>query len=103
MLYRDYEGRETRLSEERLQHILTQHPFLVGKEWAIRETLEDPDEVRESNQDERVNLYYRWYNLSEIDGKFICIVVRAREGDNLVVTTYPTERVKRGDLVWRRN
>ncbi len=103
MVYRDHEGREIRLPEERLNHILIEHSFMVGKEWAIRETLADPDEVRVSNQDRQVSLYYRWYNTSDIDNKFICVVVRILENDAFIIIAYPAERIKRGDLVWKRN
>lgn len=103
MLHYDYQGREVRLPQERLEHILRQHPFMVGKERTIPETLEMPNEVRMSNQDQRVILYYRWYNTSEIENKFICVVVRTLENDAFVVTAYPTVGIKRGDLVWRKN
>lgn len=76
---------------------------MVGKERAIRETLADPDEVRVSNQDRQVSLYYRWYNTSDIDNKFICVVVRMLENDAFIIIAYPAERIKRGDLVWKRN
>lgn len=76
---------------------------MLGKEWAISETLVAPDEVRGSNHDEQVNLYYRWYNAPDIDNKYICAVVRIVGDDALVMTVYPTDRIKEGDIVWRKS
>jgi hypothetical protein len=76
---------------------------VVGKESCVSEALSEPDEVRLSNQDEHVRLYYRWYNTSDIDSKFICIVVKMLENDAFVITAYPADRIKQGDLVWRKS
>ena len=40
-ILRDYEGREVRLTDERLAHIL-EHPEMVGLEDAIGDTLARP-------------------------------------------------------------
>jgi hypothetical protein len=60
MVYQDYEGRQVRLPDERIAHILRNRPYIIGMEWAIRETLEAPQEVRQSSSDPTVSLYYRW-------------------------------------------
>jgi hypothetical protein len=55
---RDYEGREIRLTDERIAHIL-EHPEMVGLEDAIDETLTRPQRVVRSLSDPQARLYYR--------------------------------------------
>jgi hypothetical protein len=56
----DYEGTGIRLTDERLDHI-ERRPELQAQLDRIEETLQDPDEVRESDQDDTVVLYHRKY------------------------------------------
>ncbi len=65
-LLTDYRGLQIRLTEERLIHIL-QHPELSNLEYAIAETLQNPEPVRVSRTDKKVVLYY-WYYTKTIVG-----------------------------------
>ena len=37
-----------------------------------------------------------------VSGKYLCAVVKTRAEDAFVVTAYLTDRVKKGDVLWRR-
>ncbi len=50
---RDYSGREIRLTNERLDHIL-EHPEMSRLEGAIGETLANPQQVVQSRSDSEV-------------------------------------------------
>ena len=86
MRYPDFQGTQIRLTSERLAHILSEHPFMIGKEWTIADTLLEPDEVRTSNHDDQVSLYYRWYNSFEGNDKLIGVVRRILGSDAFVLT-----------------
>jgi hypothetical protein len=102
--YRDYQGRQIRLPDERLSHVLLQHPEIVGMELAITETLESPEEVGSSTRDPRqVTLYCRRYSSSIAGDKYMCVVVKILGDDAFVLTAYLTDRIKQGDLIWPPN
>jgi hypothetical protein len=103
MLYRDHEGREVRLPEERLNHIYTTHSYMKGMEWTIEETLKDPDILRRSTSDpESVRLYYRWFRGTLVGDKYVCVVVKALESDAFIMTAYVADYIKDGEEIWRR-
>lgn len=51
---RDYAGHSIRLTDERLEHI-KRRPEMRGQRDRIEETLNDPDEIRESDHDAAVH------------------------------------------------
>lgn len=102
LLFRDYTGREVRLTEERLAHILGEHREMVGMESAFAETLSSPEQVVQSFSDPKVRLYYRVYSGTKVGSKYLCVVVKATEEDAFVITAYLTDRIKRGEVLWAR-
>ena len=56
----DYQNRQIRLTEERLQHILD-HPEMVDMRSQLEIVLQTPEVVRQSRSDSKVYLYYRFY------------------------------------------
>jgi hypothetical protein len=98
-IFRNFEGRRIRLTEERRHHIL-EHPELSGLERAVGETLADPETVVQSLSDEDAQLYYRHYVGTPVGDKFMCVVVKVSEADAFVITAYLTDRVKKGKQIW---
>jgi hypothetical protein len=96
----DYEGREIRLTDERLAHILG-HPEMERMEPSIVETLRRPQSVIRSVSDDEARLYYRLYPDTVVGEKLLCVVVKAREDDAFVLTAYLTDKLKRGEVLWR--
>ena len=85
---------------ERLSHIHVAHEYMMGLEWIIQQTLEEPEAVRRSTSDPvRVRLYYRRFGGPVIRGRYICVVVKLQGDDAFVLTAYIADNVKRGDLV----
>jgi len=74
-----------------------------GKQWAMRETLEDPEQVRKSRDDPNtVKLYYRRYSGTEASSKFTCVIVKFMENDAFILTAYETYRIMPGELIWQK-
>ena len=65
---------------------------MVGKENIVKETLENPEEIRRSRKDLNVYLYYR-----KVKENYNCVVVKHLNGDGFIITTYLTDRIKAGD------
>ena len=74
------------------------HPVMVGREEDVRNTLEKPDEIRQSKSDESVYLFYR----AEREKRWICAVSRQTGDEGFLITTYPTDAIKEGVQVWHK-
>jgi hypothetical protein len=72
------------------------HPVMAGRESAVKETLENPDEVRLSRSDPNVYLFYR----IERVGRWVCAVSRRLNEEGFLITTYPTDAIKEGVCIW---
>lgn len=81
----DYQNRQIRLTEERLQHILD-HPEMVDMRFQLEIVLQNPEVVRQSRSDSKVYLYYRFKDNSN---------------DAFVITAYLTDKLKQGLELWR--
>jgi hypothetical protein len=68
------------------------HPVMAGRAEAVKETLSNPVEVRQSRSDTNVYLFYRL----ERAGRWICAVAKRLDGDGYLITTYPTDEIKEG-------
>jgi hypothetical protein len=78
--------------------ITVKHPVMAGRESIVRETLENPDEIRLSRSDASVYLFYS----SESKGRWVCAVARRLDEDGFLITTYPTDAIKEGVRIWPR-
>ena len=76
---------------------------MLGMESAVRETLENPEEVRKSRDDpDTVQLYYMRYPITSPSSKMACVVVKFLVSDAFVLTAYQTYKVIEGELIWRK-
>lgn len=97
----DYRGIPIRVTDERMSHIM-EHPEMRGMEGAIAETLLEPDQVVRSVSDERTVLIYRYYPHTMVGGKFLCVVVKESVDDRFLLTAYLTDRIKQGEIIWKK-
>jgi hypothetical protein len=74
-VFKDYQGTEVRLTNERLAHILERHTELTGLEAAIGETIEAPNTVVQSTTNPNTRLYYRWYEHTSAGANYLCVMV----------------------------
>ena len=87
-----------RCSRSYWEFIVSQkHPVLRGHEADVIEALTNPDEIRKSRKDGEVFLFYcgsfpRW----------LCAVAKTQGGDGFLITAYPTDAIKVGDIVWKK-
>jgi len=76
--------------------ISIKHQVMQNREETVKRVLSAPVAVRKSRIDENVFLYYRQ------EDKLYCVVVRHEGMDGYLITAYPTDKVKEGDLVWTK-
>jgi hypothetical protein len=87
-----------RTTREYWERIVTfKHPAMRGREEDVIRTLREPHEIRRSKIDPAVFLYY-----APDPPYWICVVAKHMGDTGFVVTVYRTDRIKEGELVWRR-
>jgi hypothetical protein len=96
----DYQNRQIRLTEERLQHILD-HPEMVDMRSQLEIVLQNPEVVRQSRSDSKVYLYYRFYEQTIVGAKWLCVVIKDNSDDAFIITAYLTDKLKQGLELWR--
>lgn len=101
-LLADCFGRNVRLTEERLTHIL-EHPEMKGMAAELERTLRQPQLVRRSRSDKVVKLFYEFYAQTIVGGKWLCVVVKYGQNDAFVITAYLTDKPKPGEDLWPIN
>ena len=98
---RDKFGNKIKLIPDRLNHILTIHPEIKGLEDKIDLTLKDPDIVKQSIYDCNVHIYYKYFKKKPKE-KHFAVVIKIND-NNFIITTYITDRIKKGDLIWKKD
>ena len=99
--FRDVWGNSISLTEERRAHLL-EHPEMRKQEDRLAETLLEPDVVIQSPSDDTVRLFHLFYKRLTIGDKYLCVVVKYREGSVFIITAYFTDKVKSGGVLWKK-
>ncbi len=89
---------DVRITEEYWQFLITvKHPPMRGREEDVKSVLQNADEVRVSKIDGNVYLYYK-----KDEKRFLCIVVRHLNGEGFIISAYPTDALKEGQVKWKK-
>ena len=96
----DIFNRRIGLPDERWNHIIDTHPEIKELLKELEGALLDPELIKRSVYNENVVLFYRHYK-HIYEGKYMCVVVRLDEKS--IVTAYITDRIKSGDVIWKKN
>ena len=94
-------GRRIRMTEERWHHILS-HSEMMGQEEKIKETIGEPELLMRSKHDSRVELYYRFYVQTPATEKYLLVAVKVTDEEGFVITSFFTDKIKKGERVWKR-
>jgi len=88
-----------RVSRSYWHYIITiKHPIMAGRENDVQHTLENPNEIRISRSDPTVYLFYS----QEREKRWVCVVVKWQHENGFVITTYPTDNIKEGTIIWQK-
>jgi hypothetical protein len=102
LLIQDIWSRKIRLTDERLNHLETDHPEMQGQAPKIVETMNDPDSIIRSRIDSQVEMFYKHYSSTPVTTKFLCVVLKVLLDDNFIITSYFTNTVKKGEVIWEK-
>ncbi len=79
-----------------LKIIREKHPSIKKYKKQVQEALKNPDEIRESKQDQRVHLYYK-----KIGKLYVCVVTdHVTTDEGYIITSYLTDRIKEGEQIY---
>ncbi len=76
--------------------VTVKHPVMAGRENDVKDTLENPDEIRQSKSDAKVYLFYKQERIR----RWVCAITRRDDDEGFLITAYPTDAIKEGELVW---
>ena len=92
-------GFSVRTTRRYWDHIVTKkHDPMIGRDEDVVDVLQFPDEVRRSRKDINVFLFYRL----ERPGRWICVAAKRPNGQGFLLTAYPTDSIKQGELIWMK-
>ena len=86
-----------RTSAQYWQKVVTKHPDLQERLEAVKQTLLQPTEVRQSRHDAAVVLFY-----TRTNGYWLVAVARRLNSEGFLVTAYRTDAIKEGKRLWPR-
>ncbi len=92
--FTDERGKEVRLTDERLRHMLRRHPEMAFQIHRFAETLAKPDAVSVSKSSPTVQLYYRLYPDLKARNRYLCLVVKRDGEDSFILTGYLDRKIK---------
>ena len=88
---------EVRTTVQYWEYLVTfKHPVMKSKADIVKSVLQMPDEIRQSKVDKDVFLYYKQFD------RLYCVVVKHAGTEGFLITAYPTEKVKEGDVIWKK-
>lgn len=102
ILLRDYKKRKIRFTFERIKHLEDSHPEMKNQISRINETLESPDCIIKSKTDFSVEMFYKYYESTPVKEKYLCVVVKFKDDDNFIITSYFTDTIKKGVQLWKK-
>ncbi|MFN0243930.1 MAG: DUF4258 domain-containing protein [Planctomycetota bacterium] len=73
------------------------HPPMSGNLDQVIATIRDPDEIRHSVKNRDVLLFHR-----RLGSRWVSAVVAIHDGHGLLITAYPADKIKQGELAWKK-
>ncbi len=87
-------GRKIHLSKERWKHINRRHPSIANYSREIKKTLQNPDTIKNSDIDENIYLYYKYYKYLKSPHKYILLVVKYLNGHGFIISAFFEKNIK---------
>jgi len=94
-------GKNIILNEGKYDHVCKRHPEVFGEIDKMKKTLVSPQMVRRSLYDEKVWLFYRFFENTPVTEKYLMVAAKILNDKGFVVTSYFTDKAKMGEEIWR--
>ncbi len=84
----DKTGRNLRMTDYNWQHIVRRHPEIASQKEKIIETLEKPDKITYSPDDEETKYYYKYYKNLPSPWIFVRVIAKYLNGDGFIISSH---------------
>jgi len=99
---KSYDGRRIRLTEVQWLHIVFFHPEVEGEQNRIKSVLKKPEVVVEGATSD-TKVCYRMFRVTPVSRKYLAVVIKVLDGEGFIMTSYFTERIRRGKVLWKKS
>lgn len=90
-----------KLTDKQWIHIIKEHPEIEPYKDRLSEVLIKPDLIKRSKRDKDIFLYYKYYK-DIYKGKYLLVVAGTKD-KQILLTCYITDRIKEGDIIWKKD
>ena len=84
----DKTGRKLRMTDYNWYHIVRKHPEIASQKEKIIETLEKPDKITISLEDEEIKYYYKYYKNLPSPYRFMRVIAKYLNGKGFILTSH---------------
>src|SRR3989344_1530378 len=84
----DKTKRKLRMTDYNWHHIVKRHPEVVSQKEKIIETLEKPDKITTSLEDEETKYYYKYYKNITPPYKFMRVIAKYLNGEGFIISSH---------------
>jgi hypothetical protein len=97
-----YDGKRVRLTHVQWLHIVFFHPEVESELDKLERTLKKPEIVVEGATSD-TKVCYRVFRVTPVSRKYLAVVVKVLDGEGFIMTSYYTERIRRGRVLWKKS
>jgi len=90
-----FNGRVLKLMDEGWKHICTVHPEMQGELEKVNQTMKSPDLIKQGNRADTF-MFYKFFP------KHLVLIIKYLNTEGFVITGYFTERIRKGEILWKR-
>lgn len=95
------DGRALKLTNDGWRHISTVHPELRGELEKVNQTIMSPDLIKRGNKADTF-MFYKFFPRTIVSPKYLVLVIKYLNTEGTVLTGYFTERIRKGEILWRK-
>jgi len=97
-----YDGKRIRLTNVQWVHIVFFHPEVENQQEKMIAVLEEPEIVIEGATSD-TKICYKMFRSTPVSRKRLAVVIKVLDAEGFIMTSYFTERVRRGKVLWKKN
>lgn len=90
----DKTGRKLRMTDYNWDHIVKRHSEIASHKEKIVETLEKPDKITDSLEDEEIKYYYKYYKNMPSPYKFVRVIAKYLNGEGFIISSHFVKAIR---------
>jgi len=84
----DKTKRKLRMTDSNWNHITKKHPEIASQKEKIIETLQKPDKITSSLEDENTRYYYKYYKNLQSNYNFVKVIAKYLNGKGSIISSH---------------